>query len=132
MGIQGKPLTAKEKETIVILKKYFDRTKDDQEEQSRPSVQRVVNALDVSIATVKRVMADFNRGKSFTSQDEVHRGRPPRILSSSMQSVVREYVRNANIEGRYPVFDRPCKPFCNYELQIWRNGHTNTSNVIYQ
>ena len=46
MTIQGKALTPTEKETIVALKKYFDRTRKDMQEQASPSVQRVVNALD--------------------------------------------------------------------------------------
>ncbi len=101
MGSQGKPLTAKDKETIVTLKKYFDRTKGDQKEHSGPSVQRVSNALDLGIATVKRTMADYNRGVNFVDQEEIHRGRPPRVLSSSMQTITREYVRKANREGAY-------------------------------
>lgn len=109
MGIQGKPLTGQEKETIVKLKKYFDRTKNDQEEQASPSVERVVNALDISIATVKRVMADFNRGKDFTSEKVIQRGRPPRILASSLLKVVREYIRKANMEGRYITLETLCQ-----------------------
>ena len=101
MGIQGKPLTVREKETIVILKNYFDRTKDDNEEQSCPSAERVANALDVGIATVKRVMAEFNRGKLSATREAVRRGRPPRIFPRSVQAVVREYIRKANMEGRY-------------------------------
>jgi len=101
MGSQGKSLTAKDKETIVTLKKYFDQTKGDQKEHSWPSVQKVSNALNISIATVKRTMADYNRGVSFVEQEEVHRGRPQRVLSSSMQTVTREYVRKANREGAY-------------------------------
>ena len=45
MGTQGKPLTPEEKETIVKLKKYFDRTIDDPIEQACLSVERVENAL---------------------------------------------------------------------------------------
>lgn len=101
MSTQGKSLTPKEKETIVILKRYFDRTRDDPQEQASLSVQRVVNALGISIATVKRVMADCNRGVSFVDKEEIHRGRPPRALSSSMQTATREYVRKANREGAY-------------------------------
>jgi len=101
MSTQGKSLTPKEKETIVILKRYFDRTRDDPQEQASLSVQRVVNALGISIATVKRVMADCNRGVSFVDKEEIHRGRPPRALSSSMQTAIREYVRKANREGAY-------------------------------
>jgi len=101
MITQGKPLTSEERETIVTLKRYFDRTKDDHKEQACPSVRRVVNALGVSIATVKRVMADFNRGVSFQDQDEIRRGRPPQAIPGSMQTIIREYVRNADREGAY-------------------------------
>ena len=80
MTIQGKALTPTEKETIVALKKYFDRTRGDMQEQVSPSVQRVVNALGVGIATVKRVMADYNRGITFSEQEKIHKGRPARVL----------------------------------------------------
>ena len=101
MTIQGKALTPAEKETIVALKKYFDRTKDDVQEQASPSVQRIVNALGVGVATVKRVMADHNRGVTFTKQAKIHKGRPRRALSDSMQTVTREYVRGANLRASY-------------------------------
>lgn len=109
MTIQGKALTPTEKETIVALKKYFDRTREDMQEQTSPSSQRVVNALGVGIATVKRVMADYNRGVIFTEQEKIHKGRPPRVLSDSMQTVTREYVRNANMEGSHITLETLCK-----------------------
>ena len=109
MGTQGKPLTPREKETIVALKRYFDRTRDDPQEQACLSVQRVVNALNISIATVKRIMADYNRGVSFVDQEEVYRGRPPRALPDSLQTVTREYVRKANREGAYITLEMLCR-----------------------
>ena len=109
MTTQGKALTPAEKETIVVLKKYFDRTKDDVQEHASPSVQRVVNALGVGIATVKRVMADHNRGVTFTKEEKIHKGRPPRALSDSMQTVTREYVRSANKEGAHITLEMLCK-----------------------
>jgi len=109
MGIQGRPLTVIEKETIVTLKNYFDRTKDDTAEQVTSSVERVVHALDVSIATVKRIMADHNRGVSFSEQKEIHRGRRGKALTNCMQAVTREYVRQANKEGRYITLETLCQ-----------------------
>jgi transposase len=109
MGTQGKPLTVSEKETIVKLKRYFDRSRDDAQEQACPSVQRVVNALDISIATVKRIMADHNRGVNFIDQEEIHRGRPPRALPDSLQTITREYVRKANREGKYITLEMLCQ-----------------------
>lgn len=105
MSTQGKSLSAIEKETIVILKKYFDRTKDDPQEQMAPGVQRVVNALGCSIATVKRVMANHNRGVHPGDQGEIYRGRPQLVLPNSMQTVTREYVRKANREGRHVTLE---------------------------
>lgn len=109
MGIQGKPHNPKEKETIVTLKGYFDRTRDDREEQASSTVQRVANALGIGIATVKRVMADYNRGVSFADQEKVHRGRPQHALADSMQTVTREYVRKANREGTYITLEMLCQ-----------------------
>ena len=97
--------TLNEKETIVLLKKYFDRTQNDPHEHTCPSVERVANALDTSVTTVKRVMSDFNRGVRFSDREEVLRGCPPRLLSNSMQAIVREYVRQANKEGRHITLD---------------------------
>lgn len=109
MGVQGKSLTPKEKETIVLLKGYFDRTGDDLEEQVSPAIQRVANALGVGIATVKRVMADYNRGVTFADQASAHKGRPQRVLSDSMQAVTRDYVRKANREGKPITLEMLCQ-----------------------
>ncbi|MCP4461095.1 MAG: hypothetical protein GY816_24205 [Cytophagales bacterium] len=109
MGTQGKPLTPEKKEAIVALKKYFDRTRDDDLEQMSPGVERVENASGIGIATIKRVMADHNRGVDFTNQDPVYRGRPQRLLSDSMQAVTRDYVRRSNREGCYITLEKLCE-----------------------
>lgn len=98
---QGKPLTPEERKAIVALKTYFDRTKNDLLGHETPSVERVTHALGFGIATVKRVMADYNRGVSFEETEKVHRGRPQRVISDSMLAIAREYIRRANKEGAY-------------------------------
>lgn len=106
---QGKQLTPEDKKTVVALKEYFDRTKSDQQEQASPSVQKVANALGFGIATVKRIMADYKRGASFEETEKVYRGRPQRALSDAMQTVAREYIRNANKEGAYITLEMLCQ-----------------------
>lgn len=101
MGTKGSPLSSEAKQTIVALKAYFDRMKGDAQELACPSVERVSNALDIGIATVKRVMAEHNRGTDFLGQEQARRGRPALALSDSLQSVTRAYVREANREGRH-------------------------------
>ncbi len=98
---QGKALTSEEKKAIVVLKEYFDRTKNDLQELASPSVLKVSNALGFGIATVKRTMADYSRGVNFDNMEKVFRGRPQRALSNSTQTIVRDYIRTANKEGAY-------------------------------
>jgi len=40
---QGKALSLEDKKKVVALKEYFDRTKNDQQEQASSSVQKVAN-----------------------------------------------------------------------------------------
>jgi len=102
---QGKPLTPEEKKAIVALKEYFDRTIDDLKEQEELSVQRVSNALGFGLSTVRKTMADYSRGVDFDKESVVYRGRPQRALSDSAQTIVREYIRNANKEGAYMTLE---------------------------
>jgi len=109
MGNQGSPLTPEEKNIIVLLKKYFDRTRNDPEEQELPGFERVAHAMDIGVATVKRVMSDHNCGVNFMDQEENLRGRPSRLLSDSLQAVTREYVRQANLTGAHITLETLCK-----------------------
>jgi len=106
---QGKALTPEDKNAIVSLKEYFDRTKNDLQEQSSPSVQKVANALGFGIATIKRTMADYSRGVNFDEVEKVFRGRPQRVLSESAQTIVRDYIRKANKEGAYITLEMLCQ-----------------------
>ena len=51
---------------------------------------------------MKRVMADSKRSPTGGIREEsIRRGRPPRVLSDSLQTRTREYVRQANREGSH-------------------------------
>lgn len=106
---QGKSLTPEEKRSIVSLKMYFDRTKDDFQEQENSSAQKVANALGFGVATIKRIMADYNRGTNFDITEQAFRGRPQRVLSESIQTAVRHYIRQANKEGAYITLEMLCQ-----------------------
>ena len=99
MAISGSPLTPEYKRTIVCVKKYFDRTKSNAEEQNISGVERTAHALEVGVATVKRVMADYNRNPELLEKESARRGHPPRIIEDSLQALTREYVRQANRDG---------------------------------
>lgn len=104
MSQQGRALSPDVKKMIVQVKKYFDRTKHDSIEQ-QPSAKRTANALDISLTSVERVMADFNRDPTSLEQPIKMKGRPDHVMPDSLQSVIREYVRAANKEGTYITLD---------------------------
>lgn len=106
---QGKALTPEDKKVIISLKAYFDRTKDDHQEQLSSSVQKVANALGLGVVTVKRTMADYSRGVNFDEVEPAFRGRPQHVLSESMQAIVRDYIRQANKEGAYITLETLCQ-----------------------
>ena len=106
MATQGSPLTPEFKRAIVLLKDYFDRTKGDVREQDCSSAQRAANALGVGIATGKRVMADSTRNPDLLEREvSLRRGRPPRALSDSLQTITRDSVRQANREGSHMTLE---------------------------
>ena len=55
---RGKPLSPEIKKLTVSVKQYFDQIKITPKE---PSVKRAADALGIGIATVKRIMASYNR-----------------------------------------------------------------------
>jgi transposase len=102
VAMRGSPLTPEFKRAIVLLKDYFDRTKDDLRERACSSTERAANALGVGLATVKRVMADDPRSPSVLERGEsLRRGRPPRAIADALQTITRDYVRQANREGSH-------------------------------
>lgn len=108
MGHQGQPVPTEVKRKIVLAKEYFDRCLEScGEEEHTLSVQRTADALDVGLATVRRVMAEYNRNPLFEYQD-TKRGRPPRLIPESCQTVVREYIRGANLSGHHVTLESLC------------------------
>ena len=105
MAIQGKAISPEYKKAIVLLKSYFDRTLNDRAENKIKSAEKTAHALEVGVATVKRVMADYNRDPNSIERDQFNRGHPKRIISESLQTVTRDYVRRANQEGKHITLD---------------------------
>lgn len=98
ISCRGKPLRPDTKKLVVSVKKYFDRNKLIPIE---PSVKRTADALGIGIATVKRIMADYNRDPKLLDEPVKMRGRPIHAVNASHQETVRSYIRAANNKGDY-------------------------------
>ncbi len=98
VSCRGKPLTPEIKKLAVSVKQYFDRKK---LTPAEPSVKRTADALSIGIATVKRIMADYNRDSGLLDKTAKLRGRPIYAVSGSYQESTRSYIRAANKKGEY-------------------------------
>ncbi len=95
---RGKPLTPETKKIVVLVKHYFDRNKF---KPMEPSTKRTADALGIGEASVKRIMADFNRDPELLDEPAKKRGRPAHAVGVSSQESVRDYIRSANKKGEY-------------------------------
>jgi transposase len=95
---RGKPLTPEIKKITVNVKQYFDQNKFMPLE---PSVKRTADALGIGVASVKRIMADYNRNPNLLDEPTKPRGRPNYAVSVSYQESIRSFIRSANKNGEY-------------------------------
>ena len=100
LEIKGRPLCPEERRVIVTLKEYFDRNKAMLRVRDS-STQMVADALGIGLATVDRVMANYRKDPNSIYTITPPKGRPEYVLDSSLQEIVRSYVRSANLEGSY-------------------------------
>ncbi len=96
LSCRGKPLTPEIKKIAVSVKQYFDHNKFTPTE---PSVNRTADALGIGVASIKRIMADYNRDPSLLDKPAKMRGRPVHAVNISHQESVRTYIRSANSNG---------------------------------
>jgi len=98
ISCRGKPLTAETKKLVVTVKQYFELNKFKPIESS---TKRTADALGIGVATVKRIMADYNRDPNLLDEPTKMRGRPVHAVNASYQESVRAYIRSANRNGEY-------------------------------
>ena len=91
-------VTIETKKAVVSIKQYFDGKKLQPVESS---VKRAADALGIGVATVKRIMADYNRDPKLLDEPNRLRGRPTHAVSVTHQEAVRAYIRSANQQGKY-------------------------------
>jgi len=94
----GKPLTPEIKKIVVSIKQYFDQN---ELKPMEGSAKRTADALGIGIASVKRIMANYNRDPKLLDEPSKLRGRPAHAVSNSHQEAVRAYIRSANSRGEY-------------------------------
>ena len=101
MGFQGKEFTPEMLEFVINLKHYFDAEKlaGKVVSTAKPTT-RVAQALGIGEATVKRIMARYNRTGSEAVLSSGTGPHGPQVSTTgNLQPVIRNYVRSRNFSG---------------------------------
>ncbi len=98
ISIRGRPLPPETKKLVVLVKQYFDGKKF---KPIEPSVKCTADALGIGVATVKRIMADYNRDPKLLDEPTKTRGRPVHAVNKTHQEAIRGYIRSANKQGTH-------------------------------
>ena len=101
MLLKGKQLSAETEELVVRLKKHNDKEqKVGKFVPTKNSAGRTAAGLGIGVASVKRIMARYARsGNKVVAQSTQRPGRPPVSTSQNVQPIVRQYIRDRNLEG---------------------------------
>ena len=102
MAFQGKEFTPGMKLLVVNLKLFNDIERRKSKQNALWGIQQTAKGLGIGEATVRRIMAEYNKNKKNVSIElPKARGRPEFMIPSSLQPVVRQYIRNQNLNGQH-------------------------------
>jgi transposase len=98
---QGKELTYEQQVAIVQVKKYMDNEKSQGKEAStRHPALRTARALNVSLSTVKQVLAAARKNQGVVERRAPKsRGHPPLKITSHEVATVRHMMQEAHLRG---------------------------------
>ena len=97
---KGKPLSSDFRRAIVLVKDYFDRNRREFRVKES-SFDLAADALEVGVASVRRIVAANNKSPRLLDESMALRGRPPFSISGLHEQEVRSFVREANRSGTF-------------------------------
>jgi len=102
MTFQGKEFTHGMKRLVVNLKKFNDVERRRNNLKAAWSIEQTAKGLGIGEATVRRIMAEYNKNKKHVPEDQLKmRGRPEHTIPVGLQTVVRQFIRSQNLKGRH-------------------------------
>jgi hypothetical protein len=108
MSFQGKEFTKGMKQLVINFERRQRSLK------AAWGIEQTANGLGIGEATVRRVMAEYNRNKQHIPEDKPKvRGRPEHSIPMELQSVVRQYIRSQNLKGQHVSIELVRDHLCN-------------------
>jgi hypothetical protein len=131
MSFQGVGFSPEMRKLVVNVKHFFDQHRKDPKRADESSTALASAALGIGECTVKMIMASFNsEGDQGLSKSQIaNRGRPSFAIRPGLESIVRQFVRDANKKGKQVTVDLITKHIAatnNKDFQITQH------NIHYQ
>lgn len=102
MTFQGKEFTQGMKQLVVNLKQFKDIERLRNNLKAEWAIEQTAKGLGVGEATVRRIMAEYNKNKQKIPEYQPKaRGRPEQSVPKEMLTVVRQYIRSQNLKGQH-------------------------------
>jgi transposase len=106
MAFQGKEFTQGMKQLVVNLKQFYDIEKRQNKLKAAWAIQQTAKAIGIGEATVRRIMAEYNKNEQNIPVDlPKARGRPEYLIPCSLQPIIRQYIRAQNLKGQHVSVD---------------------------
>ena len=102
MAGKGIPIATVEKEIVVNIKHYFDHEKASSHKDiyaSKSAVKLTSIATKLSEISVKRIMAEFNKGGGFSPS--IGKGSSPYAIDESIKTLCQDIIRSHNIKREH-------------------------------
>jgi len=106
MSFQGKEFTQGMKQLVVNLKDFNDIERLQGGLKAPWAIEQTAKGLGTGEATVRRIMAEYNKNKQAIPDDSSKpRGKPEYSIPQHLQPVVRQYIRSQNLQGFHVSID---------------------------
>ena len=106
MSFQGKEFTQGMKQLVLNLKEFNDIQRRENDYKAVWAIEQTAKGLGIGQATVRRIMAEYNKNKQRVPHAEPKtRGKPEYAIPQSLQPVVRQYIRSQNLKGLHVSVD---------------------------
>jgi hypothetical protein len=106
MSFQGKEFTQGMKQLVINLKEFNDIERRENDYKAVWAIEQTAKGLGIGQATVRRIMAEYNKNKQNVPDTEPKtRGKPEYAIPLGLQSVVRQYIRSQNLKGLHVSVD---------------------------
>jgi transposase len=107
VSFQGFEFSPEMRKLVVNVKCFFDQYRKEPEKTAKSATALASAALGIGETTVKMIMATFNSGgdQGLSRSQTVNRGRPSFAVQPGLESIVRQFVRDANKKGEQVTVD---------------------------